>query len=47
MSKVKDGRKQLFRKGEVMSVQVLQRTEATVNERQEIVMLNKKQANRI
>jgi hypothetical protein len=45
MSKVKDGRKQLFRNGEVMSVQVLQRTEATVNKRQETVMLDKIQAN--
>jgi len=45
--KVKNGRKRLFRKGEVMSVQVLERTEATVNKRQETRMQDKKQANSI
>jgi hypothetical protein len=47
MSKVKNGRKRLLRKGEVMSVQVLETTEATVNNRQETGMQDKKQANSI
>jgi len=46
MSKVKNGRKQLFRGG-VMSVQVLERRGTTVNKRQETGMQDKKQANSI
>ena len=46
MSKVKNGRKRLFREG-VMSVQLLERIGTTLNKRQETGMQDKKQANSI